>query len=194
MFRKRRAGGFAFGVFTVRAKGLGRIKCSSSYDDFLKQLADFDQIEDVNLPTSLRPGITFRSYQKQGFNWLAMLHRFGVNGILADGMGLGKTIQTLAILQRAEEQNGGNNPSLIICPTSVVSNWQSEADKFFTNCPRADQFSIEGGTSGAQSHDELPRAPTRPTPILSSCLNLTGSRRRWTGGCRPWASAWERNC
>ncbi len=61
---------------------LGHIHRSSSYDDFLAQLADFDKIEDVDLPASLRPGITFRPYQKQGFNWLAFLHRFGLNGIL----------------------------------------------------------------------------------------------------------------
>ena len=114
---------------------LGRIEGSSSYDNFLTQLADFDKIEDVDLPASLRPGITLRPYQKQGFNWLAFLHRFGLNGILADDMGLGKTLQTLAILQRAKEQGQGKSPSLIICPTSVVNNWQSEAEKFFTDCP-----------------------------------------------------------
>ena len=86
---------------------LGRIDRSSSYDNFLAQLADFDKIEDVDLPASLRPGITLRPYQKQGFNWLAFLHRFGLNGILADDMGLGKTLQTLAILQRAKEQAQG---------------------------------------------------------------------------------------
>ena len=56
---------------------LGRIEGSSSYDDFLAQLGDFDKIEDMDLPASLRPGITLRPYQKQGFNWLAFLHRFG---------------------------------------------------------------------------------------------------------------------
>ena len=114
---------------------LGRIEGSFSYDNFLSQLADFDKIEDAELPNSLRPGITLRPYQKQGFNWLAFLHRFGLNGILADDMGLGKTLQTLAILQRAKEQGEEKLPSLIICPTSVVRNWQSEAEKFFTNCP-----------------------------------------------------------
>ena len=114
---------------------LGRIQGSSSYDDFLSQLADFDKVADVDLPASLRPGITLRPYQKQGFNWLAFLYRFGLNGILADDMGLGKTLQTLAILQKAKEQGQGKSPSLIICPTSVVSNWHSEAEKFFTNCP-----------------------------------------------------------
>ena len=114
---------------------LGRIERSPAYEDFLEQLADFDKIEDVALPASLRPGILFRPYQRQGFNWLAFLHRFGLNGILADDMGLGKTLQTLAMLQKAKEQGQEKSPSLIICPTSVVRNWQSEAERFFTNCP-----------------------------------------------------------
>jgi SNF2 family DNA or RNA helicase len=114
---------------------LGTIQESSSYTGFVSQLSDFDKIADVDLPATLRPGITFRPYQKQGFNWLAFLQRFGLNGILADDMGLGKTLQTLAILQRAKEQGQGKSPSLIICPTSVVNNWQSEAEKFFAECP-----------------------------------------------------------
>jgi hypothetical protein len=58
----------------------GCVEQSPSYEDFLTQLVNFNQIEDVALPASLRPGITLRPYQKQGFNWLAFLHRFGVNG------------------------------------------------------------------------------------------------------------------
>ena len=58
------------------------------------------------LPTSLRPGITFRPYQKQGFNWLAFLQRFGLNGILADDMGLGKTLQTLPFSKKPRSRAG----------------------------------------------------------------------------------------
>jgi superfamily II DNA or RNA helicase len=114
---------------------LGALEPAQSYEAFLSQLADFDRVEDASLPETLRSGITLRPYQKQGYNWLAFLQRFGLNGILADDMGLGKTLQTLAIVQKAKEQGKGNLPSLIICPTSVVSNWQAEADKFFTDCP-----------------------------------------------------------
>lgn len=113
---------------------LGSIEHSAAYAQFLVQLADYHHIEDVPLPTNLNPAITFRPYQKHGFNWLAFLHRFGLNGILADDMGLGKTLQTLAVIQRASEQTSSRYPSLIICPTSVVSNWRSEAAKFFRDC------------------------------------------------------------
>lgn len=113
---------------------LGSIEHSSAYADFLLKLADFDKIEDVPLPLSLRSEIALRPYQKHGFNWLAFLHRFGLNGILADDMGLGKTLQTLAVIQKAREMNNSRLPSLIICPTSVVNNWKSEVQKFFNDC------------------------------------------------------------
>ena len=110
---------------------LGSVHHSNSYAEFLAKLADFQKIEDVPLPTSIRPTIEFRPYQKQGYYWLAFLHRFGLNGILADDMGLGKTLQCLAVIRRADEMSDESLPSLIICPTSVVNNWESEAYKFF---------------------------------------------------------------
>jgi len=146
---------------------LGRIDRSLSYDNFLAQLADFDKIEDVGLPASLRPGITLRPYQKQGFNWLAFLHRFGLNGILADDMGLGKTLQTLAILQRAKEQSEGKSPSLIICPTSVVSNWHAEAEKFFTDCP---VILYTGTNRGSERRRILRRLQRSPNGLAGSLV------------------------
>jgi len=65
-----------------------------------------------------------RAYQKQGVAWLALLARQGAGGILADEMGLGKTLQALAWLRSL----GGR--SLIVCPSSLVFNWQREAARF----------------------------------------------------------------
>jgi superfamily II DNA or RNA helicase len=146
---------------------LGRIEGSPSYDNFLTQLADFDKIENVDLPASLRPGITLRPYQKQGFNWLAFLYRFGLNGILADDMGLGKTLQTLAILQRAKEQGPKKSPSLIICPTSVVNNWHSEAEKFFTDCP---VILYTGANRGAERRRILRRLQRSQNGLAGSLI------------------------
>jgi len=112
---------------------LGTLQHSAAYADFLTKLADFKKIEEVPLPSSIREGLTFRQYQRHGFNWLSFLHQFGLNGILADDMGLGKTLQCLTVIQRAKEKSNANLPSLIICPTSVLSNWKAEAYKFFTN-------------------------------------------------------------
>ena len=109
---------------------LGGIRPTEAFGHFLACLADFDQIEEVPLPANLRSSVQLRPYQRHGVNWLCFLQRFGLNGILADDMGLGKTLQTLAAVERAREIGGSPLPALIICPTSVMLNWQSEIGKF----------------------------------------------------------------
>ncbi|HEV2783157.1 MAG TPA: DEAD/DEAH box helicase [Actinophytocola sp.] len=69
---------------------------------------------------------TLRPYQERGLSWLAFLDDLRLGGVLADDMGLGKTVQTLALLLR--ERGGG--PTLLVCPMSVVGNWQREAARF----------------------------------------------------------------
>lgn len=73
-----------------------------------------------------------RPYQKTGFDWLTFLWRHGLGGVLADDMGLGKTLQTLALVAHAIEASEGETrlPFLVVAPTSVVSNWAREAEKF----------------------------------------------------------------
>ena len=74
---------------------------------------------------------TLRPYQKEGVYWLRFLEESGLNGLLADEMGLGKTLQTLAWLSlpRTDTQARGK-PALIVCPTSLVENWNREAETF----------------------------------------------------------------
>ncbi|MDZ4788587.1 MAG: SNF2-related protein [Blastochloris sp.] len=74
--------------------------------------------------------VMLRPYQKSGVNWLHHLSRNSMCGILADEMGLGKTLQTLAYLQYRRTANPGKGPFLIVCPTSLVLNWEDEAKKF----------------------------------------------------------------
>ncbi|MGH2624633.1 MAG: DEAD/DEAH box helicase, partial [Sphingobacterium sp.] len=72
-------------------------------------------------------------YQKAGYNWFQFLQQYRFGGLLADDMGLGKTVQTLALLQHQKEQDPGENhakTSLLIVPTSLIFNWQKEAEKF----------------------------------------------------------------
>ncbi|MEV4704257.1 DEAD/DEAH box helicase [Actinoplanes sp. NPDC049316] len=66
-----------------------------------------------------------RPYQKRGFSWLAFLDGLGLGACLADDMGLGKTVQLLALL--AHWRSG---PTLLVCPLSVLGNWQREAARF----------------------------------------------------------------
>ena len=72
---------------------------------------------------------TLRPYQRLGLAWLQFLQVLGAGGILADDMGLGKTITTLAFLLRRKEAEGPA-PSLVVCPTSVATNWVREAARF----------------------------------------------------------------
>ncbi len=67
-----------------------------------------------------------RPYQKEGFRWLKALDDAGFGGILADDMGLGKTLQIITLLCADE----GALPSLVVCPTSLVLNWENEIKKF----------------------------------------------------------------
>jgi len=83
-----------------------------------------------------------RPYQQRGVAWLDFLQRAGLGGLLADDMGLGKTVQLLALLAhdagrhaaqddaRGTSRDGSAEPSLLICPMSLVGNWQREASRF----------------------------------------------------------------
>lgn len=82
---------------------------------------------DYQIPVSLKE--VLREYQKVGFRWLKTLHSYGFGGILADDMGLGKTIQVIALLLDAAI-GIQNKPSLIVCPASLVYNWENELHSF----------------------------------------------------------------
>jgi SNF2 family DNA or RNA helicase len=96
-------------------------------DRKLEKLKDFTEIEDLPLPSGFAG--TLRPYQKAGYNWMLFLNKFNFGGCLADDMGLGKTVQTLAMLQ-FQKENGAQNASLLIMPTSLLYNWEMEARKF----------------------------------------------------------------
>ena len=81
---------------------------------------------DYTLPKGLED--VLRGYQVTGFKWLKALSSYGLGGILADDMGLGKTLQTIAFIESERENIA--LPSFIICPTSLIYNWESEVEKF----------------------------------------------------------------
>lgn len=86
-----------------------------------------------SVPVPLTLYAELRSYQQAGFSWLAFLRRFGLGAVLADDMGLGKTIQFITYLLHVAEEaaaSGGRRPALLICPTSVLGNWQKEVRRF----------------------------------------------------------------
>jgi non-specific serine/threonine protein kinase len=86
----------------------------------------------VDVPADFRG--TLRPYQARGLSWLDFLGRIGIGGVLADDMGLGKTVQLLALLALDQQGRSGTEepgePSLLVCPMSLVGNWQREAERF----------------------------------------------------------------
>jgi SNF2 family DNA or RNA helicase len=89
---------------------------------------DFDKhLEDVSLPGNVNA--TLRPYQQAGYKWFQFLEETGWGGILADDMGLGKTLQTLTFMQSIYNKNNKSR-FLVVCPTSLMYNWESELLKF----------------------------------------------------------------
>ena len=99
-------------------------------DDAFRRISrSFHAVKDSEYtpPESLHN--VLRKYQRDGYRWLRTLDGYGMGGILADDMGLGKTVQVLSYLL-AMKENGQRLPSLIVCPASLVLNWQEECRKF----------------------------------------------------------------
>lgn len=71
-----------------------------------------------------------RQYQLEGFRWLKTLSDYGFGGILADDMGLGKTLQIISFI----DSDAKDMPSLIVCPMSLVYNWENECEKWHISC------------------------------------------------------------
>ncbi|HLN61633.1 MAG TPA: DEAD/DEAH box helicase, partial [Symbiobacteriaceae bacterium] len=96
--------------------------------DLLERLQEPASIETVGQPAGLKA--TLRPYQQRGLDWLAFLRRYGMGACLADDMGLGKTIQLIALLLHEREKGVTANPTLLVCPVSLVGNWRREMQKF----------------------------------------------------------------
>jgi non-specific serine/threonine protein kinase len=88
------------------------------------------QVDHRIAPMSAPEGFkgALRPYQERGLAWLAFLESVGLGGVLADDMGLGKTVQLLALMCGELPAEGG--PTLLVCPMSLVGNWQREAARF----------------------------------------------------------------
>lgn len=101
-----------------------------------------DGVTGLPLPAGLNAEL--RPYQLEGFNWLSFLYKHSLGGVLADDMGLGKTVQAIALICAAKDlaaetaaaAQGDSSevtpraPFLVVAPTSVVSNWAAEAQRF----------------------------------------------------------------
>jgi hypothetical protein len=73
---------------------------------------------------------TLRQYQLRGLDWLAEMADLGLGGCLADDMGLGKTVQVIALHLRRHERDPRTGPTLVVCPTTLLGNWEREIRRF----------------------------------------------------------------
>ncbi len=132
-FHAREGGGYESKLY--RAPELEYVMTSSShynaaraesFEKFMTQIEEGKPVKPVEVP--LRLVSILRPYQKAGIEWMYFLRSYRFAGILADDMGLGKTLQTLCLLSM-ERREG--RPSVVVCPKTLLYNWQSEAQKFF---------------------------------------------------------------
>lgn len=134
-----RSGQDRFGEFAAEANSAGltddahKLKLEVELNDQLEQL--IDALTHTSQIPLIEPQPTLlgklRRYQQEGFSWLLFLRKFGLGGCLADDMGLGKTIQWISYLLTVKQEEAESKaPSLLICPTSVLGNWQVELKRF----------------------------------------------------------------
>ncbi len=101
---------------------------SGALAELINSINDYQKIKILPTPKDFKGDL--RDYQKAGFSWLYFLEKWNLGACLADDMGLGKTIQLIAFLLRLKQDKLLTKPCLIICPTSVMNNWDREIQKF----------------------------------------------------------------
>ncbi len=119
VFRRMREAESAGGVCVAEVSAHGWLK------DLLGGPAAFK-----TLPTPADFAGKLRPYQERGWSWISFLSGCGLGACLADDMGLGKTIQTLVFLLHRKAAGLLEGPALLLCPTSVATNWEREAARF----------------------------------------------------------------
>jgi SNF2 family DNA or RNA helicase len=130
-----------------------QIELNRQWKQMVKQLSEVNEIPLVDVPSGLQGEL--RPYQQLGMSWLWFLRQYGFGACLADDMGLGKTVQLIAYLLKVKNEVGAElemmpadttsrrkkdedaapakvptKAALIICPTSVLGNWQKELERF----------------------------------------------------------------
>ncbi|MGW3988763.1 DEAD/DEAH box helicase [Streptomyces sp. NPDC004830] len=98
-----------------------------------ERLADPEAQQPVEQPAAL--AATLRDYQRRGLNWLASMTSLGLGCCLADDMGLGKTITLISLHLHRQTDAQSAGPTLVVCPTSLMGNWQREIERFAPGVP-----------------------------------------------------------
>ena len=114
-------------ALTIEKLPIVQFEATGALEELLGTLSgnqSFEPVSPKNFQGTLRP------YQARGVGWLTFLERWNLGACLADDMGLGKTIQLIAFLLHLKAQKRWKDPFLLICPTSVLGNWEREIRRF----------------------------------------------------------------
>ncbi|AIG64337.1 ATP-dependent helicase [Corynebacterium atypicum] len=115
----------------------------------------------VALPDTVHADL--REYQRRGVDWLYWMSRNNLGAVLADDMGLGKTLQLLALVAVERARDEASGPTLVVAPTSVVSNWAAEAAHFVPDF----EVAVHHGSGRLTGEEFLRRARTADLVITS---------------------------
>ncbi len=167
-----------------RVAGSAEVRRDATFRKMIRELHD-SQNSEFDVPSTVKASL--RGYQTNGFRWLATLAHYGLGGILADDMGLGKTLQILAYIEHS------NVKTLVVCPASLVYNWESEIHRFV---PGKTVFVITGTAEVRQeligrcqeaditvtSYDLLKRDITHYESIQFDCMVIDEAQYIKNGG------------
>ncbi|WP_232828188.1 DEAD/DEAH box helicase [Kribbella monticola] len=116
-----------------------------------ERIADPDRVDGVVEPPAALQA-TLRDYQLRGLQWLVRMTSLGLGGCLADDMGLGKTITLISLHLHRQESTETAGPTLVVCPASLLGNWEREVQRFAPGTPvrrfHGSGRSLDGADSG----------------------------------------------
>lgn len=121
-----------FDINMLEAVSAGaKVKAPPSFKELIEQIKLLGSGQVLpEVAASPKINATLRHYQLDGLSWMDFLRRARLGGILADDMGLGKTLQALSLLQNELDAGRLDRPTLVVVPTSLIGNWESEARRF----------------------------------------------------------------
>ena len=144
-----------------------------------KKMSEQEELEATKKMLPLMEGGSMRDYQLKGVKWMISLYQNGLNGILADQMGLGKTVQTIGFLSHLRSK-GVLGPYLVIGPLSTLSNWVSEFQRWTPSIP----VILYHGTKQERAEKRMQHLPTstpiKPTfPVIVTSYEVVMADRKF---------------
>ncbi len=164
---------------TIEKLPIVSFETSGVLENFISNLTDNRKIELIEIPETFKGEL--RPYQLRGVSWLNFMVKWGLGACLADDMGLGKTIQLITFILHLKVGEKLDKPVLIICPTSVLGNWEKEIKKFAPNLQVLQHY----GTNRPKNQEFLKAIKNQDIVITSYALVtrdiVTLNQVEWTG-------------